>query len=46
MPVPARVTKPRARLLVSGSAPAVTVAGGTASFEVAAILDHELSALE
>jgi hypothetical protein len=46
MPVPARVTKPRARLLVSGSSPALTVAGGTASFEITAILDHEVVVLE
>lgn len=46
MPVPARVTKPRAHFLVSGAALAVTVAGGTASFEVAAILDHEVVVLE
>ena len=46
MPVPARQTKPRARLLVSGAAPAVTVAGGQASLEIAAILDHELVVLE
>ncbi len=46
MPVPVRQTKPRARLLVSGGAPAVTVAGGQASLEIASILDHEVVVLE
>jgi len=46
IPVPARATKPRARLLVSGAAPAVSVTGGNASLEIASILDHELVVLE
>jgi hypothetical protein len=33
-------------LLVSGAAPAVTVAAGQASLEIAAILDHEVVVLE
>ena len=46
IPVPARQTKPRARLLVSGAAPSVTVAGSQASLEIASILDHEVVVLE
>jgi hypothetical protein len=46
MPIPSGTTTPRARLLVSGTAPAVTVAAGHASLEVASILDHELVVLE
>jgi hypothetical protein len=46
MPVPARAPKPRAHFLVSGAAPAVTVAGGIASFEITSILDHEVVVLE
>ena len=46
MPVPARQNQPRARLLVSGAAPGVTVAGGQASFEIDSILDHEVVVLE
>jgi hypothetical protein len=33
-------------LLVSGAAPAVTVAGDRASLEIASILDHEVVVLE
>ena len=46
MPVPAGQTKPRARLLVAGGTPAVEVAGGRASLEIASILDHEVIVLE
>ena len=43
---PAHRTNPGARLLVSGATPAVSVSGGTASFEIASILDHEVVVLE
>jgi hypothetical protein len=46
MPAPAHRTNPAARLLVSGATPAVSVSGGTASFEIASILDHEVVVLE
>jgi hypothetical protein len=46
LPVPSGQSKPRARLLVSGSTPAVEVAGGRASLEIASILDHEVVVLE
>jgi hypothetical protein len=32
--------------LVSNAQPAVTVSGGAATFEIAAILDHEVVVLE
>jgi hypothetical protein len=46
MPIPAGLTKPRARLLVSGGTPSVEAAGGRASIEIASILDHEVIVLE
>ena len=46
IPVPAGQTKPRARLLVGGGTPAVEVAGGRASLEIASLLDHEAVVLE
>jgi hypothetical protein len=45
-PLPAGVTKPRARLLVAGTTLAVFVAAGKAMVEVPSILDHELLVLE
>ena len=45
MPLPTGVAKPRARLLVAGTAPAVTVSSGTASLEIPSILDHEVVVL-
>jgi Hypothetical glycosyl hydrolase 6 len=44
--LPAGVAATRARLLVSNAQPAVTVSGGAATFEIAAILDHEVVVLE
>jgi len=46
MPIPPGKTITRARLLVSGTAPAVSVAAGRASIEIASILDHEVVVLE
>jgi hypothetical protein len=46
MPAPRDKNRPQARLLVAGSAPAVTVAGANGSFEIASILDHEVVVLE
>jgi hypothetical protein len=46
MPLPTRVTKPRARLLLAGTAPAVTVSSGSASLEIPSVLDHEVVVLE
>jgi hypothetical protein len=46
VPVPAGQTKPRARLLVGDGTPAVEVAGGRASLEIASLLDHEVVVLE
>ena len=44
--VPARLTRARARLLVSGTERPVSVSQGTAVFEIEAILDHEVVVLE
>ena len=44
--LPARVARPRAKLMVAGGQPSVTVASGKATLEVASILDHELLVLE
>jgi hypothetical protein len=46
MPLPTRVTNPRARLLVAETTRPVTVSGSTASLEIASILDHEVVVLE
>jgi hypothetical protein len=46
MPLPPDRKTARARLLVAGSAPAVTIAGANASLEIASILDHEVVVLE
>ena len=43
---PRALTRGRARLLVSRGEPAITVAQGTAAFEIDAILDHEVAVLE
>jgi hypothetical protein len=42
MPLPTGMAKPRARLLVAGTTPAVAVAAGRASLEIPSILDHEV----
>jgi hypothetical protein len=42
MPLPTGVAKPRARLLVAGTTPAVAVSAGSASLEIPSILDHEV----
>ena len=44
--VPARLTRARARLLVSGTERPVSVSQGMAAFEIEAILDHEVVVLE
>jgi hypothetical protein len=46
MPLPSGVARPRARLLVAGTTPSVTVSAGTASLEIPSILDHEVVVLE
>lgn len=46
LPVPPAQSKPRARLLVAGGSPAVEIASGRASLEIASILDHEVVVLE
>ena len=46
MPIPKGGATPRARLLVAGTTPAVSVAAGRASLEIASILDHEVVVLE
>ncbi len=46
MPLPTRVAKPQARLLVAETTPRVAVSGGKASLEISSILDHEVVVLE
>jgi hypothetical protein len=46
LPVPSGQSKPRARLLVAGGAPALEIASGRASLEITSILDHEVVMLE
>jgi hypothetical protein len=46
MPLPRVHNKARARLLVAGTTPAITVTGANASLEIASILDHEVVVLE
>lgn len=46
MPLPTGVAKPRARLLVAGTTPAVGAPAGSASLEIPSILDHEVVVLE
>lgn len=46
LPAPARVAKPRARLLVAGTERPVALSGGAATLEIDAILDHEVVVLE
>jgi hypothetical protein len=46
MPIPKERATPRIRLLVAGTTPAVSVADGRASLEIASILDHEVVVLE
>jgi len=46
MPLPTRVAKPQARLLVAETTRPVAVSGSRASLEIASILDHEVVVLE
>ena len=46
MPIPKGRATARARLLVAGTTPAVSVTDGRASLEIASILDHEVVVLE
>ena len=46
MPLPPRVAKPRARLLVADTTRPVVISGGKASLEISWILDHEVVVLE
>ena len=46
MPLPTRVAKPRARLLVAETTRPVAVSGSSGSLEISSILDHEVVVLE
>jgi hypothetical protein len=46
VPLPTPAARPPAKLIVAGTQPPVSVAGGKATLEVASILDHELVVLE